>query len=57
MGCFARKVLWVVGLCVLAQLCWSEKDIILFCDVCKGALDEIDWAMSQGLSARAAQPR
>ncbi len=42
-------VAWVA---VLALACFgavlAEKDPILFCDSCKGLIDEIEWSMSQG---------
>ncbi len=43
-------VAWVAVLalvCVGAVL--AEKDPILFCDSCKGLIDEIEWSMSQGV--------
>ena len=45
---FTRAVAIAIALCVATQMVMSQRDIILYCDVCKGALDEIDWAMSQG---------
>jgi hypothetical protein len=35
---------------VLAHVCVAQQEPILYCDTCKGMIDEINWAMDQGMS-------
>ncbi len=35
-------------LCACLPASMAEKDPILYCDTCKGLIDEINWAMDQG---------
>ena len=40
-------VVLVVGMTAHVE---AQKDPILFCDCCKGVIDEIEWSMSQGIA-------
>ena len=46
------KVLLLALCCGIVLQALSHKDPIRYCDICKGALNEIEWAMSQGMFRR-----
>ena len=43
------KVLLLALCCGIVLQALSHKDPIRYCDICKGAINEIEWAMSQGM--------
>ena len=43
------KLCIFLALAALLGMCQADKDPILYCDTCKGMIDEINWAMDQGM--------
>ncbi len=48
-GLMSASLLFVAALAIVLSAALAEKEPILYCDTCKGMVDEINWAMDQGL--------